>query len=243
MLTRSYISEVLKKLTTNPIKTIQDYFYHHGLWVVQLSYSSTGEDVILDWLMQKDDWFYVDIGGFDPIYGNNTYLFYKKWWTGINLEPNKLGWEKFKKKRPKDINLQIAWWKENWELTFQVFDYAAISTCDLDAARRYEDAGHKIIDTYTVPIWTLEKLLDTYAQWRRIDVLSVDVEGFDMDVLESNNWDKYKPAYIILETVEYGKNWQNTWTKQNDIFDPYLKSKGYTVIAETWINTIYKHCN
>jgi len=46
-----------------------------------------------------------------------------------------------------------------------------------------------------------------------------------MDVLESNNWDKYRPTYIILETVEYGKNGKLTWIKQNDIFDPYLVSK------------------
>lgn len=61
-----------------------------------------------------------------------------------------------------------------------------------------------------------------------------------MDVLDSNNWDKYRPRFIILETVEYGSNGLYTWTKQNDIFDPYLKGKGYSVIAETGVNTIYK---
>jgi hypothetical protein len=57
-----------------------------------------------------------------------------------------------------------------------------------------------------VPIWTLEKIFDTYVKDKQIDILSVDVEGWDMDVLESNNWEKYRPSYIILETVEYAKN-------------------------------------
>jgi FkbM family methyltransferase len=205
-----------------------------------LSHSSTGEDVILDWIIKKEHWFYVDIGWFDPIYWNNTYLFYKKGWNGINVEPNISGFKKFTKKRPKDINLQIAAWRTNWELIFHRFDYAAISTCDPLAVQRYTDAWHKVIETYTVPIWTLEKIFETYGKGRQVDILSVDVEWFDMDVLESNNWEKYTPSYIILETVEYAKNWIDTWSKQNDIFDPYLQAKWYVVIAETGINTIYK---
>jgi hypothetical protein len=51
----------------------------------------------------------------------------------------------------------------------------------------------------------LEKICDTYVKNKKIDILSIDVEGWDMDVLESNNWNKYKPNYIIVETVEYAK--------------------------------------
>jgi hypothetical protein len=58
-----------------------------------------------------------------------------------------------------------------------------------------------------------------------------------MDVLESNNRNKYRPTYIIIETVEHSKDWR---IKQNDIFDPYLKSKWYVVVWETGANTIYK---
>lgn len=240
MYTITQIKEIVIKLLTHPIKTIVDYHYYHHVWIVQLSHSSTGEDVILDWIMKKDYWFYVDIWWFGPIYWNNTYLFYKKWWQWINVEPNKSGIQKFLKKRPRDINLQLAAWRSNGELVFNVFDCAAMSTCDSETSKRYVDAWYKITDTYIVPIWTLEKIFDTYVKDRQIDILSVDVEWWDMDVLESNNWEKYKPSYIILETVEYAKNGKDTWTKQNNIFDPYLKNKGYWVIAETGINTIYK---
>ena len=147
---------------------------------------------------------------------------------------------KFYSTRSRDLNLQIGIWSANSELTFYVFDEHQMCTCDLETVKRYEKIWHKIVDQYTIPIWTLEKLCDTYIKDKTIDILSIDVEWFDMDVLKSNNWDKYRPTYIILETVEYAKNWKNTWTKENAIFDPYLKSKGYLVIAETGINTIYK---
>lgn len=240
MLKKIDITSVIKNLFKNPKKTLHDIFFHEFLWVVQISHSSTWEDVILDWLIKKDEWFYVDIWWYSPIFWNNTYLFYKKWWNWIVVEPNKTWLQKFITKRPRDLNLQLWIGKNNWELIFNVFDSWAMSTCDLETAKRYTDAWAKIIDKYIVPIWTLEKLFDEYVKDKEIDILSVDVEWWDMDVLESNNWEKYKPNYIILETVEYGKNWANTWTKENDKFDPYLESKWYSVIAETWINTIYK---
>lgn len=240
MYTTTQIKEIIIKLLTHPVKTLNEYCRYHYLWIVQLSHSSTGEDVILDWIMKKKHWFYIDIWWYDPMYWNNTYLFYKKWWQWISIEPNKIGIKKFIKKRPRDINLQLAAWSTNNELTFYVFDDPTISTCNSETVQRYIDAWYKVVDTYTVPIWTLEKICDTYVKDKQIDILSVDVEWWDMNVLESNNWEKYRPTYIILETVEYAKNGVNTWTKQNDIFDPYLKSKGYWVIAETGINTIYK---
>lgn len=148
--------------------------------------------------------------------------------------------KKFKSARSRDINLQIAIGKSYGELTFHVFKEHQMCTCDLDTVKRYEKAWSNVINTYTVPIWTLEMVCDKYVKNRQIDILSVDVEGWDMNVLESNNWEKYKPKFIILETVEYGTNWKNTRIKQNNIFDPYLKNKWYSVIAETGINTIYK---
>jgi hypothetical protein len=91
-------------------------------------------------MIQKDHGFYIDIGGFYPVYGNNTYLFYKKGWRGVSIEPNKSGIKKFLKTRPTDTNLQIAAGRNNGELTFHVFDYAAISTCDPETVKRYENA-------------------------------------------------------------------------------------------------------
>ena len=34
-----------------------------------------------------------------------------------------------------------------------------------------------------------------------IDFLSVDTEGFDLTVLHSNNWQKYRPRFILVETL------------------------------------------
>jgi hypothetical protein len=59
-----------------------------------------------------------------------------------------------------------------------------------------------------------------------------------MEVLKTNNWDKYKPEYIVLETLEYKTD--NTAKKTNSTFDEYLFERGYEKLADTYINTIYK---
>lgn len=226
--------ENYKKAIKNPFQAII-----YLLWW-KIHYSQTWEDLILDWLNKKSSGFYVDIGSNHPIRLNNTYYFYKKWWRGINIEPNKKFVKSFKYHRPKDINLQLWIWESVWTLDFYIFSDSSMSTCDIETANRYKSAGHKISETYSVPIWTLEKLFDEYIKDTKIDILSVDVEWWDMDVLKSNNRNKYKPNFIILETVEYGKNWPNTWTKESMIFDLYLEELWYKTVAETWINTIYQ---
>lgn len=227
--------ENLKKALKDPIGAIL-----YLLWIKRF-FSQWWEDIILNWLLKdKENWLYIDVWANHPIHGNNTYWLYKRWWRGINIEPNKKMLQKFFSKRSKDNNLQIGVGKSNSDITFHVFDEHQMCTCDLETVERYKKVGNKVIDTYSVPVRTLEKLCDTYVKNKHIDILSVDVEWRDMDVLESNNRDKYKPTYIILETVEYGEHGANTWTKQNDVFDPYLKSKWYAVVAETGINTIYQ---
>ena len=174
---------------------------------------------------------------------SNTYYFYKKWRKGITVDPNKKFIKLYKHKRKNDIHLQLWIWKisggESKTLNFSVFDSDGMSTCDNNTVERYKKAWYRVIDNYEVPIWSLEELCDKYAKGKTIDILSIDVEWADMDVLESNNRNKYKPRYIVLETVEYAENWAQTWVKSGEQFNTYLKDKWYEVVADTWINTIY----
>lgn len=207
-------------------------------WWVR-GFSQAGEDFILNWLIKKDKGIYVDVWANHPIHGNNTYFFYKKWWTGINIEPNKKLHKKFLIKRRNDINLQVAIGNNSKEMVFFVFDENSMSTWDLETVNRYENVWHKVVDKYAVPVLTLKEVFNKYLHNKKIDILSIDVEWLDMEVLQSNDWTKYRPSYVVVETVKYWSNWPQSWTKENNIFDPYMKSIGYEIIAETWINTIY----
>lgn len=212
------------------------------LFGLRLTSSQTGEDLILDILMpKKKNGFYVDIGANSPVRFNNTFLFHSKGWKGINIEPNpsRLWW--FKIFRRKDINLNTGIGDKKSEMDFYVFEPNTLSTFDKHSAEEYKKMGHRVKKIIKIPIVPLSEILDAYANGKNIDVLSLDTEGFDMQILESNNWNKYKPNFIILETLEYRTG--TSGKKLNNIYDPYMKKLGYHIVADTYINTIYEKDN
>ena len=74
-----------------------------------ISVSQFGEDKFLEaHFFNQATGFYVDVGGFHPYMYSNTYLFYRKGWHGINIEPNPASFPAFLKHRRRDINLQLA---------------------------------------------------------------------------------------------------------------------------------------
>ncbi len=211
----------------------------HKLFGVRLISSQCGEDLIIESMLPaKKDGFFVDVGANHPIKYSNTFLFYCKGWRGLNIEPDpsRLPW--FKLFRHRDINLNIGVGLESGELIFNVFNENTLSTFDEASAKEFEKIGHKINKKIVVPIRPLKTILEQYAANQEIDLLSIDTEGFDLLVLKSNDWDKFRPTFVILETLEYRAG--DTGKKLNDIFDPYMAEIGYGKVADTHINTIYK---
>jgi hypothetical protein len=49
---------------------------------------------------------------------------------------------------------------------------------------------------------TLEEVLDVWYNNSEIDFMSIDVEGLDFQVLTSNNWTKYRPKVVLVESLK-----------------------------------------
>jgi FkbM family methyltransferase len=77
--------------------------------------------------------------------------------------------------------------------------------------------------TTKVPAITLSSILDECSNFKQIDFLSLDVEGYELDVLRGLNLDKYKPTYILVEA--------NFFDEIND----YLKTH-YTMVEQLTIH-------
>ena len=93
------------------------------------SYSQEGEDMILIRLFEKQEkGFYVDVGAHHPQRFSNTCFFYKKGWWGINLDAMPGSMKKFIRKRPKDINLEIAISDKEQILKYYIFNEKALSS-------------------------------------------------------------------------------------------------------------------
>ncbi|MDF1534400.1 MAG: FkbM family methyltransferase [Methanosarcinaceae archaeon] len=200
-----FVSAV-KAFTPRPVKNLLKRFRDFALWNPHqvIAYSQEGEDLILNRIFgTQNTGFYVDVGANHPQRYSNTYLFYQRGWRGINIDAMPGSMELFKKLRPRDINLEVAILKETGNKTFFQFNEPALSTFSKELAKRRDGHnGFKIIRTIemnSLPLW---QILDDYLsvkQQGEIDFLSVDVEGLDHDVLESNDWSRFRPKVVLLE--------------------------------------------
>lgn len=206
--------------------------------LIKGSYSQKGEDLIMDkFLKNKKRGFYVDIGAYDPKRFSNTYRFYQKGWLGINIEPDTLNYEKFLAERKRDINLNIGVGNSKKSLLFYKFVPDTLSTFSQKEAEEYKKQGYKLVDTIKVRIESLSGIFSKYCKNKKIDFISVDTEGYDLEVLKSNNWDKFRPTLICVESFEHHKS-GGEHTEYNYI-EPFLSKVGYRKIFENGLNCIY----
>jgi FkbM family methyltransferase len=167
-----------------------------------LAYSQEGEDLLLSKIFgPRNKGFFIDVGAHQPKLYSNTYFFYKKGWNGINIDPLPGTMEGFKKVRPRDINLEIAISEKAGELTYYMFHEPALNTFSKeDADQRINSEGCTLLSTRVIKTYRLDEILDKHLPFGTdIDFLSIDVEGLDMQVLMSNNWNKYRPKIVLLE--------------------------------------------
>ena len=210
--------------------------------MLRSSYSQKGEDLVIDRLLgYKKVGFYVDIGAYNPHRFSNTKRFYKRGWSGINVEPDALGHKEFLKYRTRDINLNIGVGSGKASMVFYRMDPAAASTFSEAAAREYQKQGFKVVDEQKIQVRRLEAVLEEYACNKRIDFISIDTEGLDLDVLKSNNWVKYRPRLICIESSAYkGSSKENE--KMSEALEHFLNSVNYNKVYDNRLNSIYRDC-
>lgn len=197
------------------------------------SFAQVGEDMILSgyFTNKKEPGFYVDIGANHPYIYSNTYKFYLQGWRGINVDANPGTKKLFDAIRPKDINIETGVSLQPGELSFYTFENNVFNTMDSETAQGHcKEFSIAIKEVIKVQTTTLADILDRHVPAsQKIDFMSIDVEGLDMDVLRSNNWEKYKPEVLVVECV---------YADYSDIqsMEPavYLKQLGYSFFAKTF---------
>lgn len=196
-------------------------------------YSQEGEDLILSRIFDKKVGFYVDIGAHHPFRYSNTYKLFQSGWSGINIDASPETINLFKRHRPKDINLNLGVSNCDGELEFYQFEDGAYNTFSSDIAKEVlYNKKSKLDRKFLVPVKKIAIILQEHLPFEQtIDVMSIDVEGLDLQVLMSNNWDKFKPKIILVEL-----QWKSvTEVLQSKIYE-YLSSKGYVLYSKL-VNT------
>lgn len=199
------------------------------------SYSQCGEDMVLRYLLShiKKSGFYVDVGCHHPRRGSNTYHFYKnKGWNGIliDLEPTKIYACKLLRWRDKCI---LAAVNDAPKLVtiYSPKEFSVLATINPEATT----SNFKAIGTITSR--TLTEILDSSLAPSNFELLSIDVEGVDLQVLKGLDFNKYKPEFICIEIWEAidGLN-----ALLNSEINQFLNSKNFTLASWAGKSMIYK---
>lgn len=202
------------------------------------SYAQSGEDVVADAeLGRKRKGVYVDVGAFHPKLFSNTYLFYKRGWRGVCVEPRPDAQAQFKKVRPGDRFVAMGVGKKKDVLEYWEFnDPAANTFSSRQAKKNTTEAGRKLVRKVNVAVMPLRDIMAQAGMDKeKIDLLSVDVEGMDLEVLESNDWEKYRPEIVICEDLDFE---MENWSRSKVV--SFLVGNDYRLVAKTPYSLIFR---
>jgi FkbM family methyltransferase len=229
----------MKKTIPKPVRSAIKHLSNMVLWDswATRTWSQEGEDRILQRIFEnRQVGFYVDIGAHHPQRFSNTYLFYKHGWSGINIDAMPGSMQSFNQVRPRDINLELGIADQKAELDYYVFNEPALNgfLSGLSQERHTAESAYLIEDIVKVNVMPLREVLDQYLPaGQGIDFMSVDVEGLDFEVLKSNDWDSYRPSFVLAEVL--GSSLHEI---QRNKISQFMNNIGYVLYAKC-MNTVF----
>ena len=193
----SLLSNVYKKL-----HIIQNIYLKNKFFLKKKSYSMEGEDLeLLKMTKNINQGFYVDAGCYHPLHLNNTYLLYKKNWSGLNIDLSEFSIDLFNYMRPNDVNVHSA--ISNSESEVIVYHQKKISQLTTIKKNIAKERMQGPIKEKKMTSKKLTTILDNSRfSKRKIDFLNIDLEGADMSTLLSLNFEIYRPKIICVEITD-----------------------------------------
>lgn len=197
------------------------------------SHAQFAEDRILAGIFgDRADGYCVEVGANDGRTGSASYLFEKKGWQCLLVEPIPSLVEEIRKHRSCRV-VNCAASSHEGEATFFVAEHVeAMSTLDLTPHRAawIRQSGGEVKEI-SVRTATLDSLL-AEAGFPEIQFITIDVEGHELGVLEGFTLQDYKPRVVIIE---------DNSVDGNQHVARHMSERGYVHFRRTGVNEWYAH--
>lgn len=197
-------------------------------------FSQAGQDKFVNdsYFRSMNNGFFVEIGAYNGIDGSNCYFFEKFLnWSGIAIEPSPTQFLALQKNRKcKCVNKAVAKKSEKIEFIDVVKGYTQMSGINNSSYQKTLKIINKdlrtVLDKKIIEAATFSEIVEyNYL----IDYLSIDVEGGEMDILESIDFDLYKIKVLSIE---------NNYPSEIN-YEKYLSDKGFCYIDSVGVDEIY----
>lgn len=177
----------------------------------------------------------VEVGAGPPTYASNSKHFRDSGWRTIGVEPNPKFVEQHKKEGSEVYQYACCDKAGTSEFTINLNNDDDWHPKDSDGISfsalkiRYdgvpEHNSQSKIEVETIRLDSLLESLDV----EYVDVLSIDVEGWELDVLNGLDKAKYQPKIIVIENLE-----------NNSSYPSYMNERGYDLVHSAGCNEFYK---
>ncbi|MEK7613195.1 MAG: FkbM family methyltransferase [Patescibacteria group bacterium] len=177
------------------------------------------------------------MGAHHPKRYSNTHLLYTKGWRGINIDPNPHTIDLFMSARPTDVNVCTGIACQAGDLAYYRFSDPALNTFKKEEAQKWMNKDWvAYLGAVPVSVKPLRDALHVYSPLPPIDLMNIDVEGMDMEVLESNDWETTRPRVIVVESADF-----DPVQRERSAVYHFLSKKGYTLRAQRGSSLIFAH--
>jgi FkbM family methyltransferase len=150
----------------------------------------------------KKKGYFIELGAHNGLFQSNTAFLEKEMeWKGILIEPSTKGYESCKINRPNSICLNYACTSNDYHDEYVEGDFKDNSPM---SSINGERLGRQ--NLVKVKAITLEKVLNAMRP-TNIDFLSLDTEGYELEILKGLNLNKYRPKFMLIEV--YNKDYDD----------------------------------
>ncbi len=190
-----------------------------------LSRTPSEHELVWQFFDQRTNGLFVDVGANDPKLGSQSWFLEQQGWGGILVEPQSALCERLRQERPRSRVFQVACGAPGHPA--EMLLHIAQRNSKSSLVKNLVEPGTTYVKAEPVKLRTLDAVLQE-AGPPRLDFVSIDVEGTQLDVLRGFSLSRHRPALLLIEDHLHHLQVHR-----------YLRGQGYRLVKRTGLNNWY----